>query len=128
MLNLNDLESVNVSRLSYLNNNKQELEELKVNDPMKYAEYLRQKEIPRQYAEYLCQKEILKQYSDKMAAEKKIAQKKINSNPSCMSDDEKKLYIELLNNIKLEDFETAKMNKSKYVEFVKYMLEGDENE
>ena len=45
-----------------------------------------------------------------------------------MSDDEKKLYIELLNNIKLEDFGTAKMNKSKYVEFVKYMLEGDENE
>ena len=115
MLKLNDLASINVSRLSYLNNNKQELEELKVNDP-------------RQYAEYLRQKEILKQYSDKMTAEEKIAQKKINSNPSCMSDDEKKLYIELLNNIKLEDFETAKMNKSKYVEFVKYMLEGDENE
>ena len=115
MLNLKDLASINVSRLSHLNNNQQELESLKVNDP-------------RQYAEYLRQKDILKQYSDKMAAEDQINQKKINSDPSCMSDDEKKLYIELLNNVKLEDFETAKMNKSKYVEFVKYMLEGDKDE
>lgn len=115
MLNLNDLASINVSRLLYLSNNQQELEELKVNDP-------------RQYAEYLRQKDILKQYNDKMAINDQMIQKKINSDPSCMSDDEKKLYIELLNNVKLEEFETAKMNKPKYVEFVKYMLEGDKDE